>query len=149
MFQTTILAIVALTVLSHTANAEEPAAKAEPVRKIAVAVDPLAAANLQGKPGVTVVNDEKGVKESFGESIAKQIAGKVDFTKEDLVHVSWGSSGPPFAELRHEVKDEKDGQTITFFLQQPKTLVQGQAYRLGNDFFAVPKGTKVTFGKGQ
>jgi hypothetical protein len=114
----------------------------EPVRKIAVTVDPLAAAKLQGTPGVTAVSAEKQLKESFGEDIAKQITGKVDFVKEDLVHVSWGSSGPPFGDLRYDVKDGK----ITFFIKEPKAAVRGQAYRLGNDFFAVPKGAKVKFG---
>jgi len=146
MPRTTVLAITALAVLSHAASAKEPAKKPESVRKIAVAVDPLAAANLQRKPGVTVASAEKEMKKAFGEEIAKQITGNVDFAKEDVVHVAWGSSGPPFGKLARETKDGKDGKIITFFVKVPKTVVQGQAYRLGNDFFAAPKTAKVKFG---
>jgi hypothetical protein len=84
---------------------------------------------------------------SLGEDIAKQIIGKVGFAKEALVHVSWGSSGPPFGELAHEIKDGKGGKTITFFVLEPKVNQRGMAYRLGNDFFAVPKNSSVQFGK--
>ena len=83
------------------------------------------------------------MKESFGEDIAKQVAGKVAFAKEDLVHVSWGSSGPPFGDLRYEVQD---GKIIIFYVKEPKAEIRGQAFRLGNDFFAVPKKATVTFG---
>jgi len=143
MIRTTLFATVALAVLSCAAGAGVPATKPEPVRKIAVNVDPLAAAKLSGQPGVTVVSDEERMKESFGEAIAKQIVGKVDFAKEDLVYVSWGSSGPPFGDLRFEAKD---GKILTFFVKEPKAAIRGQAYRLGNDFFAVPKNAKVKFG---
>ena len=141
MIRTTLFAIAALAVLPY-AHADEPAKKPDPVRKIAVTVDPMAAVKLQGTPGVTVVSAEKELKNSFGEAIAKQITGKVDFAKEDLVHVSWGSSGPPFGELQFK----NDGKNITFFVREPKVDQRGMAYRLGNDFFAVPKEAKVKFG---
>ena len=137
------LAIVALVLVPHAASAKEPAKKSEPIRQIAVTLDPLAAAKLQGTPGVTVVGDEKQLKESFGQAIAKQITGKIDFAKEDLAHVSWGSSGPPFGDLRYETED---GKMITFYVEEPKVAIWGQAYQLGNDFFAVPKKAKVKFG---
>ena len=146
MFRATSVAVITLAVFSNNASAEDPVVKTEPVRKITVTVEPLAAATLPGKPGVTVVSDENGLKESFGKDIAKQLSGKIDFAKEDLVHVSWGSSGPPFGKLRYEIKDGKDGKAMTFFVKVPQTFVAGQAYRLGNDFFAVPKGTTVKFG---
>ena len=142
MIRTTVVAIAALAVLPY-APCRRTAKKPAPVRELAVTVDPVAVAKLQGTPGVTVVNDEKQMKESFGEAIAKQIVGNVDFAKENLVHVAWGSSGPPFGDLRYDGKDEK---IITFFVKEPKAAIRGQAYRLGNDFFAVPKKAKVKFG---
>ena len=48
--------------------------------------------------------------ENFVGSIAKQMTGKVDLAKEDLIHVSWGSSGPPFRDLPNESKDGKGGR---------------------------------------
>jgi hypothetical protein len=60
-----------------------------------------------------------------------------------LVHVAWGSSGPPFGDLRYETKD---GKIITFFVKEPRAAIRGQAYRLGNDFFAGPKKADVKFG---
>jgi type 1 glutamine amidotransferase len=122
-----------------------PAAKDE-VRQLAVKVDPIAASQWSAKPGVKVVSDQKGLVKSFGEVIAKQIAGQIDFAKEDLVHVSWGSSGPPFGTLRSEIKEGKGGRGITFYVEEPKVAVRGQAFRLGNDFFAVPKESQVRFG---
>ena len=141
MFRTILLAAVGLAVLPY-AHAEEPTKKPEPIRKIPVTVDPMAAAKLQCTPGVTVVSAEKQIQKFFGKAIAKQITGKIDFGKEDLVHVSWGSSGPPFGDLQFK----KDGKIITFFVKEPKVEMRGQAYRLGNDFFAVPRKAKVKFG---
>jgi len=41
--------------------------------------------------------------------------------------------------------EEKEGKLITFYIKEPRTNVRGQAFRLGNDFFAVPKKSKVAF----
>ena len=120
--------------------------KAEPIRKLAVNVDPMVASQWSAKPGVTLVSDQKELAKAFGEAVAKQIAGQVDFAKEKLVHVAWGSSGPPFGRLQHEIKEGEEGEAITFFVKQPKGSVRGQAYRLGNDFFVVPKKSQVSFG---
>ncbi len=102
---------------------------------------------LQGKLGVTVVNDEKQMKETFGEDIAKQITGKIDFATEDLVHVGWESFGPPFGDLLFEANN---GKNITFYIKEPKVEMRGAAYRgaayrLGNAFFAVPKKAEIKF----
>jgi len=126
--------------------ADEPKHDAA-IRQLLVTVDPLAAAKTSAKPGVAVCRSMEDVEQSLGKGIAKQIAGKVDFAKEDLVHVAWGSSGPPFGTLRHETRPGKEGKSIVFFVEDPKVAIRGQAYRLGNDFFAVPKKTNVQFGK--
>jgi hypothetical protein len=120
--------------------------KTEPIRKLTVEVDPILGSKWSEKPGVRIASDEKELTKLVGEATAKQIAGKIDFAKENLVHVAGGSAGPPFGTLRHETKDGKEGKAITFFVRQPKTLVQGQAFRMGNDFFTVPKKANVQFG---
>jgi hypothetical protein len=117
------------------------------ISQLTVTVDPLTAAKLSGKPGVAVFRWMEDVEKSLGKAVAKQIAGKVDFAKQDLVHVAWGSSGPPFGTLRHETRPGKEGEKTVFFVEDPKVAIRGQAYRLGNDFFAVPKKTNVQFGK--
>lgn len=134
------------TTETAAADSTAPAKKTEPIRKLTVEVDPILGSKWSAKPGVRIASDEKELSKLFGEDTAKQIAGKIDFAKEDLVHVAWGSAGPPFGTLRHETKDGKEGKAITFFVRQPKTLVQGQAFRMGNDFFAVPKKANVQFG---
>jgi hypothetical protein len=120
--------------------------KDEPIRKLTVEVDPIEGSQWSAKPGVRVANDEKELTKLLGKAIAKQVAGKIDFAKEKLVHVAWGSSGPPFGTLQHEIKTDKEGDTITFYIQEPKVAVRGQAFRIGNDFFAVPKEWKAAFG---
>lgn len=114
------------------------------IHKLIVTVDPLAAAKVSGKPGVTVFRSMTDVEKSLGKGIAKQIARQIDFANQELAHVAWGSSGPPFGTLQYETKE---GKKIVFFVEEPKVEVRGQAYRLGNDFFAVPKKTSVQFGK--
>jgi hypothetical protein len=140
---TGVLAVLLCSTASILAAADS-SAKHGPVRKLTVQVEPMDAAMLSAKAGAAEFDSEESVKK-LGKAIAGQIAGQVDFAKEKLVHIGWGSSGPPFGELRQEVKEGKDGQEITFHVQEPKADIRGQAYRLGNDFFAVPKGAKVSF----
>ncbi len=126
-----------------------PAKKAELVRKLTVNIGPVAAQRFSAKPGVTVVSDQKELTEFLGELLGeaavKQIAAQIDFAKEKLAHVAWGSSGPPSGTLQHEVKQEK-GDAITFYIKEPKAPMRGVAYRLGSDFFVVPKKSQVSFG---
>jgi hypothetical protein len=119
--------------------------KDEAVRKLTVVVDPVTGSQWSAKPGVRVASDEKEVTALLGEAIAKQVKGKIDFAKEDLAHVGWGTSGPPFGELQYEIQDGKDGTTITFYIKEPKVEMRGMAFRLGNDFFVVPKKATVKF----
>lgn len=132
-----------LAAQAWAADQAAPIKQEDVIRKLEVKVN---LAGAKAKPGVRVASDEQELTKLLGEATAKQFTGKIDFTKENLVHVVWGSSGPPFGKLRYEIKDEKADKVITFFVKVPQTLVQGQAYRLGNDFFAVPKNSKVTFG---
>ena len=119
--------------------------KDEAIRQLTVVVDPVTESQWSAKRGVRVASDEKEMTALLGEAIAKQVKGEIDFAKEDLAHVSWGSSGPPFGKLQYEIKDGDDGTTITFYIKKPKGEMRGTAFRLGNDFFAVPKKATVTF----
>ena len=140
--------LVALVVLASAAWAADPAApakKKEPIRKLTVGVDPIVASEWSAKPGVRVLSNQKEIVKWLGKAIAKQVEGRIDFAKENLVHVAWGSSGPPFGKLQYQIKDEKKERVITFYVQEPKATVRGEAFRLGNDFFAVPKKVQVRF----
>ena len=128
MIRTIFFVIAALAVLSHATDATDAGSCPQTHRGSG---PDCGFAKLSANPGVTVVTDEKEVSKGFGDDIGKQISGKLDFRKEALVHVSWGSSGPPFGELKYETKDTKDGKAITFFIQEPKVAMRGQAYRLG------------------
>ena len=119
--------------------------KDEAIRKLTVEVDPVTGSQWSAKPGVRVASDEKEMTALLGEAIAKQVKGKIDFAKEDLAHVGWGTSGPPFGELQYEIQNGKDGTTITFYIKEPKVEMRGMAFRLGNDFFVVPKKATVKF----
>jgi hypothetical protein len=141
------LAVLAVASKSVAADPAAPPKKQEPIRKLTVEVDPIAGSQWSAKPGVQVASDEEETTKLLGKAIAKQIAGKIDFAKEKLVHVAWGSSGPPFGTLQYGIKEDKEGKAITFYIQEPKVAVRGQAFRIGNDFFAVPKKSQVEFGK--
>jgi hypothetical protein len=145
MLKTSYL-LLGLAILASATKAGAADPKVEPIRKLAVKVDPIVASQWSAKPGVTVASDQKELTKSFGEAVAKQIVGQIDFAKEKPVRAAWGSSGPPFGTLQYEIKEGKEGQAITFFVKEPKVTVRGQAYRLGNDFFVVPKKSQVSFG---
>ena len=49
--------------------------------------------------------------------------------------------------LKSEIKGEVGKQEIIFFIEEPVAAARGQAYRLGTDFFSVPKDAKVGFRK--
>lgn len=105
--------LVALVVLASAAWAADPAAptkKKEPIRRLTVEVDPIVASQWSANPGARVLSNQKEMVKSLGKAIAKQVADQVDFAKENLVHVAWGSSGPPFDTLQYEIKDERKGE---------------------------------------
>ena len=128
--------------------ADDAAKDNSPIRKVAVKVDLPDLGKLSASRGITTFHSSEEAEKSLGEGIAKQIAGQIDFAKEDLVLVAWAKVGPPFATLAYEIKDEKDGKVIRFHLQQPKpSRLHGNVAMRVTDFFAVPKGAKVEFGR--
>jgi len=103
--------------------------------------EPLTSA---GKPGVTQFGSQDDVDKAFGKGKVT-LERPIDFAKEELVFVRWGTSGPPFGDLKFK-SSPKEG--ISFYVQEPNVQVRGQAYKLGADWFTVPKGTKVSLVKG-
>ena len=147
MHLSVVLIELAASFLAVMSTASEPVNMDEAIRKLTVEVDPIAGSQWSANPGTRVINCQKEMTELLGKAIAKQIDGQIDFAKKNLVHVSWGSSGPPFGTLQYEIKEAKEGKLITFYIKEPRADVRGQAFRLGNDFFTVQKNSKVTFGK--
>lgn len=95
-------------------------------------------------PPATAADKEQAVK-LFGRHAAEQMAKQMDFDKQQAVRIRWTTGGPPFGVLQHSEEETKDGVKIVFFVREPDSPVRGRALKLGLDFFAVPKGAKVSF----
>lgn len=107
------------------------------------ATDPTVAFKIGSQSKLTAMTDADAAEKLVGAASAKGLVSEIDFAKEQLVLVSWTTSGPPDGKLMHEVA--KDGG-ITFYVQGPAGVkARGQRARIGADFFAVPKEAKVTF----
>jgi hypothetical protein len=105
--------------------------------------DPTIGFKIGGLSKLTTFADADAVEKLVGKESAKGLVDAVDFTKEQIVLVSWTTAGPPEGMLMHEVKDGK----LQFFIQGPNgvKIPRGQRARLGADFFAVPRDAKVAF----
>ena len=104
--------------------------------------DPTLIFKIGGQGKLIMLTDVNAVENLVGKAAANSISDDVDFQKESLVLVSWTTSGPPDGVLKLEVK--KDG-AIVFYVQGPGGEVRGRRARIAADFFAVPKGAKVSF----
>jgi hypothetical protein len=108
--------------------------------------DPSVSFFIGGMSKVTVCTDAAAVEKLVGRDSAKQLLNAFNFENESIVLVSWTTSGPPDGALKHEVKGEGKDRKVTFYVQGPPAGgARGQRARIGADFFAVPKGTAVTF----
>lgn len=108
--------------------------------------DPATVFQLGGQSKLTTLADAVAVEKLVGKAGAKSLVDGVDFTKEQIVLVSWTTSGPPDGKLSHEVKGKADDRQLVFFVQGPiGAKVRGQRARIGVDFFAVPRNVAVTF----
>jgi len=94
---------------------------------------------IGGLSKLTTLADAEAVEKLVGKESAKGLVDAVDFTKEQIVLVSWTTAGPPEGTLKHEMRDGK----IHFFIQGPDAKTRGARARLGADFFAVPRDSKV------
>ena len=64
----------------------------------------------------------------------------VDFKTEQVVLVSWMSSGPPEGELRSRSSTVRGKNVIDFYVDPPKgARFRGERARLGAYFFAIPR----------
>jgi len=100
---------------------------------------------LGGQSKTYVAKDAATAEEFLGKEDAKALAAKLDFTKEQLVLVSWTTSGPPEGTLKHEIKGAAGNRALVFFVQAPAAPVRGQRARIGMDLFAVPRDLAVSF----
>jgi hypothetical protein len=103
--------------------------------------DPTVNFKIGGQGKLTELADAEAVEKLVGKDSAKMLLDAVDFKKEQIVLVSWTTSGPPEGVLKHEMKDGK----IQFYVQAPDAKQRGQRARIGADFFAVPRDAKVAF----
>ncbi len=104
--------------------------------------DPTVSFKVGGQSKLTTLADAEAVEKLVGKEAAKGLVDAVDFTKEQIVLVSWTCSGPPDSVLMNEMKDGK----IQFYVQGPiGAKVRGQRARIAADFFAVPRDAKVAF----
>jgi len=100
---------------------------------------------MQAKPGVVVYSSEEDVAKAFDKDAAAAVARAVDFKKEEVAFVNYQVGGPPFGQLKFNA-DAKE-KSVEFYVEEPKGGgIRGNAIRLGRDLYAIPKGTKATFG---
>jgi hypothetical protein len=77
--------------------------------------------------------------------LAKLLKG-VDFKTEQVVLVSWTTSGPPEGELRSRSSTVRGKAVIDFYVDPPKGMrPRGERARVGADFFAIPRGADPMF----
>jgi hypothetical protein len=107
--------------------------------------DPTAMFKIGGQGKVTRMTDAASVEKLVGKDNAKGLVDMVDFDKEQLVFLSWTTSGPPDGKLMHEVKGTGKDRKVLFYVQAPNAQVRGQRARLGADFFVLPKNVPVDF----
>ena len=143
------IASIALCVATIVPSATSAADKEDKIAVRAVKFapkDPTIGFTIGGKSTLTAMTDAAAVEKLLGKDNAKGLLSMVDLEKEQLVLVSWTTSGPPDGSLKHEVKGAGKDRQLTFYVQgPPNAQARGQRARLGADFFAVPRNVKVTF----
>jgi hypothetical protein len=108
--------------------------------------DPTVMFKIGGMSKVTTITSVDAAEKLLGRPNAKMLIDAVNFKSESIVLVSWTTSGPPDGTLKYETKGEGEGAKVTFYVQGPAGGgVRGQRARIGADFFAVPRDTKVAF----
>ncbi|MDT8391334.1 MAG: hypothetical protein RRC34_12590 [Lentisphaeria bacterium] len=98
-----------------------------------------------GKNKVTLLKETGDVEKAFGKEQAQPLLDLVDFAKENIALVSWTTAGPPEGVLEHEIKTEENNRHVVFYVRGPQGNIRGMRARLSADFFAVSKGTAVSF----
>ncbi|MEI7688197.1 MAG: hypothetical protein WCL32_24595 [Planctomycetota bacterium] len=132
-----------LALLASFAAAGEPGKDIRPI--LFKPIDDGLDNKLGGQSKAYIAKDATAAEEFLGKADAKALAAKLDFTKEQLVLVSWTTSGPPDGTLKHEIKGAAGNRALVFFVQAPAAPVRGQRARIGMDLFAVPRDLAVLF----
>ena len=100
----------------------------------------------RGGHEATVLASADGARRVLGKDLGDEVTKQVDFAREDVVLVSWRTSGPPFGVLRHEVKPKE--KAVEFYVKAPPPgRPRGEALSTGLDVFAVPRGYKVSLAR--
>ncbi len=122
------------------------AASKAPVRALTPPKEPLDPM-LGGGGEVTTLDSAGALGTLAGTKAGAELAAQVDFANERVFFVSWGTGGPPFGTLRHAIKTEGNAAVVEFSVQEPPgDGPRGEAWRVGADFFAAPKGVTARFG---
>jgi hypothetical protein len=142
-FGVMILATVAC--LAWQAWAGDPAKKGETgVRHLRIDRKDLPFPPIGGGSETKILKSQEEVEKVAGAKAATALAKLVDFAKESVVFVSWQTGGPPFGELKYEIKGKDKDRQLVFYVQEPPGKgPRGQALRIGGDFFAVPRDLAV------
>jgi len=119
-----------------------------PVRKLLLKPDPKARPDIGRDQGTTVLATRDELVKALGEARADELLKQLNIKTESVVRIDWGTSGPPFGVLEFRIEPaEKGPPAVTFFVREPNVQIRGQAFKIGMDVYAVPAGSKVTFGK--
>jgi len=137
------LALLGLSVAGLRADKSPEPPVATPKVRALKATRPLFK-QLGGKNKVMVAKTAAELDKLLGKVLATELGKQVKFATEQVVIVSYQTSGPTFGILKHEVKG-KDKKTVEFYVQEPKGVPRGQALKLGLEYFAVTKGTPVKY----
>ncbi|MBI1832938.1 MAG: hypothetical protein HYR84_15975 [Planctomycetes bacterium] len=137
---------VGITLMAFTASAtaQEEKTTVRPLKF--TPKDPTIIFSIGAKNKVTALADAAAVEKLLGKENAKRLTVTVDFDKEQIVFVSWSTSGPPDGMLRHEVKGTGKDRKVTFYVQGPPGVTaRGQRLRIGADFFVLPRHVAVAY----
>lgn len=136
------LSIAALAVVGRSAGQEGEKSTVRPLKF--APRDPALIFRIGGQSKLHTFGDPAALDKFLGKAAAEALARQVDFAQEQIVLVSWTTSGPPEGVLRYEATGK--GKGITFFVQGPPPgRPRGMRARIGADFFAVPKTAQVHF----
>jgi hypothetical protein len=115
----------------------------------ALSVKPAAADfsfRFGGQNKLTAMADAAAAEKLLGREVADQLVPLVDFASENLVLVSWTTSGPPEGKLQHEIRRDGQERRVVFYVQGPPgAKVRGQRARIAADFFAASKELAASF----
>jgi RNA polymerase sigma factor (sigma-70 family) len=128
----------------------KPARPAEvSVRRLKVDRESLPGAaepnSVHGKSLVKVFRSEAELEKALGKKAAAELAGQVDFAREQVVLVSWvGGDG---SELAFRAVVTGKDRSIEFYVKEPPDDGRPRLLiaRIGADFFAVPRGAPVRY----